>query len=176
MNHSALQLEHYELGSLHIEPVDGYVATGETKYPSFTNANFESSVEFGQAERGDDTPNYLWGIKLRLQAEPKEDAAFPYRFNITIVGFLNGERLLEDKHSRQDLVLVNGTSLLYGAIRDEVLRLTSRMRHGPLLLPTSSFHGLAKSHGSGKTEDAKPAMAVQPAKRRLKAEDAKPAD
>ncbi len=173
MNHSALQLEHYELDSLRIEPVEGYVSTGNAKYPSFDNADFNSSVEFGQAARGDDQPNYLWGIKLRLQASPKEGTSFPYRFDITIVGFLNGERLVEDHHKREHLVLVNGTSLLYGAIRDEVLRLTSRMRHGPLLLPTSSFHGLAKTHGSGSAEEANRAVETAP-KRRLKAEGAKP--
>ncbi len=175
MNHSALQLEHYELDSLHIEPVEGYIPAGTAKYPSFNNADFNSSVEFGQAARGDDQPNYLWGIKLRLQAEPKEGSSFPYRFDITIVGFLNGERLVEDTHKREDLVLVNGTSLLYGAVRDEVLRLTSRMRHGSLLLPTSSFHGLAKSHGSGKSEEPKPAIETAP-KRRIKADNAKTAD
>lgn len=173
MNPSALQLEHYELASLQIEPVEGYVATAESRYPSFSNADFESSVEFGQAERGDEAPNYLWGIKLRLRGEPKEGASFPYRFDVSVIGFLNGEGLVEEKHTRQDLVLVNGTSLLYGVLRDEVLRLTSRMRHGALLLPTASFHSLAKTHGSGKTEEAKATVEAGPVKQRLKAEKAK---
>lgn len=172
MNPSQLQLEHYELASLQIEPIDNYAASVDARYPSFDNADFESSVEFGQAERGDEAPNYLWGIKLRLRAAPKEGSSFPYRFDVSIVGYLNGQDLKEDKHSRQDLVLVNGTGLLYGALRDEVLRLTSRMRHGPLLMPTAQFHSLAESHGSGKEGGEKPALAP-PAKRRLKAGDAK---
>ncbi|RZA15916.1 MAG: hypothetical protein EOP10_25520 [Proteobacteria bacterium] len=166
MNPSPLQLEHYELASLQIEPIEGYVAAAEAKYPSFDHADFESSVEFGQAERGDEAPNYLWGIKLRLRGEPKEGESFPYRFDVSVIGFLNGEGLVESKHTLQDLVLVNGTSLLYGVLRDEVLRLTSRMRHGALLLPTASFHSLANTHGSGKTEEDKSSVNGGPAKRR----------
>ncbi|WP_457389268.1 hypothetical protein [Roseateles sp. P5_E1] len=170
MHSSALQLEHYELAALQVSPVEDFDGKGDGKYPNFDNAQFDSSVEFGKAERGDEAPDSLWGIKLRLRAAPKEGSSFPYIFDISIVGFVSGAKLPEDK--RQDLCLVNGTSLLYGALRDEILRLTSRMRNGPLLLPTAQFHELANTHGSGKTSAKKIEPEPGP-KKRLKSEAAK---
>ena len=163
MHSSPLQLEHYELAALQISPVDDFVDEGEGRYPSFDNANFESVVDFGEAQRGDEASDSLWGIKLRLRATPKEGRSFPYIFDLSIVGFLNGAKLPDDK--RQDLVLVNGTSLLYGALRDEILRLTSRMRHGALLLPTAHFSQLVKTHGSGKAASKAIETEVAPKKR-----------
>lgn len=167
MHKSALQLEHYELAALQLAPVDEFAGNAEGQYPSFDNAEFKSDVEFGQAERGSESPNFLWGIKLRLRCAPKEGCSFPYRFDVSIVGFLNGTDLKDD--NRENLVLVNGTSLLYGALRDEILRLTSRMRHGPLLLPTAQFHSLAATHGSDKAQESPATMAT--AKKPLKIED-----
>jgi preprotein translocase subunit SecB len=170
MHSSALQLEHYELASLQISPVEDFDGDFEGKYPSFDTAQFESSVDFGLAKSADDPSESLWGLKLRLKCAPKEGLAFPYIFDVSIVGFLSGAKLPDEK--RQDLVLVNGTSLLYGALRDEVLRLTSRMRHGPLLLPTAQFHSLANTHGSGKAPSKKIESEGAP-KKRLKSEAAK---
>lgn len=174
MHSSHLQLEHYELVALQVAPVENFEGAGDGRYPSFDNAQFESSVEFGKAERGDESPDSLWGIKLRLRAAPKEGCSFPYIFDVSMIGFVSGAKLPEEK--RQDLCLVNGTSLLYGALRDEILRLTSRMGNGPLLLPTAQFHELANTHGSGKNAakklDAEP-EAAPASKKRLKSEPAK---
>lgn len=174
MHSSPLQLEHYELLALQVAPVENFEGASDGRYPSFDNAQFESSVEFGRAERGDESPDSLWGIKLRLRALPKEGHSFPYIFDVSMVGFVSGAKLPEDK--RLDLCLVNGTSLIYGAIRDEILRLTSRMGNGPLLLPTAQFHELANTHGSGKINAKKVEAEEKPpsaTKKRLKSEAAK---
>ena len=40
------------------------------------------------------------------------------------------------------MAIVNGAGLLWSAIREQVLNLTSRMRAGPVMLPTVHFHDL----------------------------------
>ena len=44
--------------------------------------------------------------------------------------------------SAHDLVTVNGAALLWSAIREQLLTLTSRMPAGPVMLPTVHFHDL----------------------------------
>lgn len=44
----------------------------------------------------------------------------------------------------EDLAAVNGTSLLWSAVREQVLSLTSRMPAGPVMLPTMNFYDLKK--------------------------------
>ena len=44
---------------------------------------------------------------------------------------------------RRRLVAINGASILYGAMREHLLTLSARHRHGPVLLPCLDFRGLA---------------------------------
>lgn len=143
MNKSPLQLEHYTLADITIKPYEGYLPPSDSRYPSFDDADFGSAVEFGSASRDGVATGSLWGIRLQLTCQVKEGRQFPYQFSVAIAGVLDGSNMPED--SRANLVLVNGTSLLYGALRDEILRLTSRMAHGPLMLPTVQFAHLATS-------------------------------
>lgn len=153
MNKSALQLEHYTLSEISIKPNEGYVAREGVPYPSFNDADFNSAVEFGPASRDGAEPGSLWGIRLSLSCQAKEGGNFPYRFAVGIAGVLDGSGLPEA--NRSNLVLVNGTSLLYGALRDEVLRLTSRMDYGPLMLPTVQFAKLAEEAPHTEAVEAK---------------------
>lgn len=152
MNRSPLQLEHYELDSIQLEPVEEYSVKPGEQYPSFERADFGSHVEFGQASREGVDSDCLWGIRLRLKCTPKEGLPFPYSFDVAVTGFVSGADLPAD--DRQQRVLVNGTSLLYGVLRDEVLRLTARMKYGAVMLPTAQFHDLA-----AKSEPAAPPSA-----------------
>ncbi len=168
MNKSPLQLEHYTLSEISIKPYDGYVATDGVPYPSFNNADFNSAVEFGPASREGAAENAsLWGIRLSLSCQAKDGESFPYRFAVGISGILDGSGLPSD--NRSNLVLVNGTSLLYGALRDEVLRLTSRMENGALMLPTVQFTKLAEDAGKEVIPPTKPAATKRVAKPKAKA-------
>lgn len=143
MNKSPLQLEHYTLAEISIKPYEGYTPSEEVQYPSFDGVDFASAVEFGPASRKGSASNSLWGIRLKLTCQAKEGRQFPYQFIVEIAGVFDGRGLPEK--NRSNLVLVNGTSLLYGVLRDEILRLTSRMYNGPLMLPTVQFAHLAES-------------------------------
>lgn len=142
MKQSPLQLKHYTLTEVSIKPYEGYASDGDSEYPSFDDVDFSSSVEFGPAHRKGEESRGLWGIRLHLVCKATEENSFPYQFNVGAAGVFDGENLPEGDKS--NLVLVNGTSLLYGVLRDEVLRLTSRMFNGPVMLPTVQFSQLAE--------------------------------
>jgi preprotein translocase subunit SecB len=65
---------------------------------------------------------------------------------------------------RRVRALVNGASLLYGAVREMVSTITSRSAHGPLLLPSLNFQDLASHKPDEVAPTALPSSA--PAKRK----------
>ncbi|WP_143066166.1 protein-export chaperone SecB [Burkholderia cepacia] len=76
------------------------------------------------------------GIRL-LGAEGK---VAPYRIDVKCVGYFNIlTKAFPDEARRQDVVVVNGASMLYGTIREMVSNITARSWHGELLLPSMNF-------------------------------------
>lgn len=78
-------------------------------------------------------------ITLGVRTDPKEKTQAPYSFEILASGLVvcMVERIGEmepDEAAKQ-----YGLSMIYGAMREQLLILTSRMIHGPRLLPTVSF-------------------------------------
>ena len=94
-------------------------------------------------ERG---PMYLVSLQLLIdnQASADEpDRKFsPYRIDIEAAGIILLPKGAEKLGSAHDLVTVNGAALLWSAIREQLLTLTSRMPTGPVMLPTMHFHDL----------------------------------
>lgn len=94
-------------------------------------------------ERG---PMYLVSLQLLIdnQASADEpDRKFsPYRIDIEAAGIILLPKGAEKLGSPHDLVTVNGAALLWSAIREQLLTLTSRMPAGPVMLPTVHFHDL----------------------------------
>ena len=54
----------------------------------------------------------------------------------------------------EDLAAVNGASMLWSAVREQVLTITSRMRAGPVVLPSVHFHDLKKQTEASKVSVA----------------------
>lgn len=97
-------------------------------------------------ERG---PMYLVSLQVLIDNKASTDEPdrkfSPYRIDIEAAGIIllpNGAEKLGSPH---DLVTVNGASLLWSAIREQLLTLTSRMPAGPVMLPTVHFHDLKQS-------------------------------
>lgn len=94
-------------------------------------------------ERG---PMYL--VSLQVLIDNKADANepdrkfSPYRIDIEAAGIVVLSRGAEKLGSAHDLITVNGAALLWSAIREQLLTLTSRMPAGPVMLPTVHFHDL----------------------------------
>lgn len=87
---------------------------------------------------GEETNPTAFAVKLRIVIENKEGKFAPYDVDIEAAGLfeVHGE-VIADK--REDLVVVNGCAMIYGAIRELVLNVTSRGANGSLVLPTVNF-------------------------------------
>lgn len=143
---AALQLKHYHFTRTVLEPLPEFdsqsLLDNEDLYPSFDGIPLTSRVILGEPEGVEDPSEFV--VTLVLTCLPKEASQFPYRFELITEG------LFQIKHDgdldqRKHLVVVNGASILYGAMREHLLTLTARHRHGPVLLPCLDFRGLEKS-------------------------------
>lgn len=102
-------------------------------------ARVSSALKKGQEENPQD---FL--IDLDVAIENKEGKPSPYEIDMSVLGVFKvlGSLPME---RREDLVTVNGASILYGAIREMVLNVTSRFSAGPLTLPGMNFEDHAPS-------------------------------
>jgi hypothetical protein len=78
------------------------------------------------------------------QPEAVNQKYSPYTIDIATEDVVLVPNGAEKLGQPEDLAIVNGTSLLWSAIREQVLSLTARMRAGPVMLPTVHFHDLKK--------------------------------
>lgn len=143
MLNSPVQLHHYHLSRLDIEPVDGFTPNDRDFYPPFgPDVEFVADVKTSVPTESPDTHEYR--ISLRLTCRPSSTQVFPYRFEAAAEGFCSviGE---PDPGVRSDLATVNGASMLYSALKDVLLTLTGRFAYGPILLPSVAFLDLRRN-------------------------------
>jgi preprotein translocase subunit SecB len=79
-----------------------------------------------------------WNILLSVTTKPPKEKKAPYTIDVEVYGRF---QVSDDwpKEKTVALVYANGTSLLYGAVREMVANLTARGPHGMVVLPTLSF-------------------------------------
>jgi len=167
---SPLQLLEYTFDGVSVVPVDGYkadpaFAPGLVFFPG----KLAMSADTGLALLDEKEKYSDFGVKLTLRVGPKEDAQAPYNIQVSVRGIVRMHLTQVDGQAEERRVraLVNGASLLYGAVREMVSTITSRSAHGPLLLPSLNFQDLAK-HQSEKVEPAALPASSSP-KRKAKA-------
>lgn len=103
----------------------------------------------------------LYLVTLRVlinnHAEPSalERKFSPYLIDVGARGVVVVLKGAERLAPPEDLAAVNGTSLLWSAVREQVLSLTSRMQAGPVTLPSMNFHDLKQKEDAA--EQAAPA-------------------
>lgn len=142
MKLSPLQLRHYVLRKVWVEPLERWEPKSEDMYPSAEGLRIDARVDLGAT---DDENRYA--IRLTIKANPSA-ARFPYRFEMEVEGHF--EVLAgKGRDDKRNLAAVNGTSLLYGVLRENLLALTHRFEHGPALLPTLHFLDLKKKAEGG---------------------------
>lgn len=146
MKPSPVRLEHYHLTSLSIIQNDAFSPqSDDSLYPKFADADYQIGVRLGEPEENG-SKRFL--VHLELSGNPKEGRPFPYSFAIggdAIIGFHGQEK---DDSLVRDLVLVNGASMLYSALREVLLSTTSRFPNGPLMLPSANFIELRQGNKS----------------------------
>ncbi|WP_138677272.1 hypothetical protein [Candidatus Accumulibacter phosphatis] len=101
---------------------------------------------------------YMVTLRVLIDNQPKEEAQqgkySPYLIDVDARGVVIVPKAAEQLAPPEDLAMVNGASLLWSAVREQVLSLTSRMLAGPVMLPTMNFHDLRK--GPESSEAAEP--------------------
>ena len=106
-----------------------------------------TNVSFSQME-DDDEPGSRYFLVLRVLIENKAsegDVLFsPYLVDVEAGALIRALPGAEELGDVDDLVVVNGTSLLWSSIREQVCNLTARMPAGVLMLPTVNFHDLRR--------------------------------
>src|ERR1035437_2764253 len=76
-----------------------------------------------------------WHVQLKVEFGAQESAEANYRGQIEFEGIFDVHpEFPADK--TEDMVRMNGGAILYGAVREMVLTLTSRSKHGPFEMPT----------------------------------------
>lgn len=168
MQLSPLQLLEYVFDGVSVQPVEGYKLDPEVS-PNlvFFPGKLSISAEVGIDLLAEESKYSDYGVSLALKVGPKSDELAPYEVHVTVKGLVRMHLVQADGQAEERRVraLVNGVSLLYGAVRDQVMTITSRSVHGPFLLPSVSFADLALPKPSLKTQ--KPA--AKRAKKVLKA-------
>ena len=154
MKTSPIQLLQLMFKSVHVE-IDPAHAPAEPTNPITTAFVFDGigiNTEVGLAEvdltheRG---AMYLVSLRVVVNNQPaageSESKFSPYLIDVEVAGVVLLPKGAEKLGPADDLVTVNGAALLWSAIREQLLTLTSRMPAGPVMLPTVHFHDLKQS-------------------------------
>lgn len=93
-------------------------------------------------------------LQLDVCSEASEEDNFPYDFHLTgVIKF--SYHGVEDEAERHKRAFHNGASMLYAAIREQLVNLTSRNVYSPLFLPAWYFKpgDFVNSTGSEELKD-----------------------
>lgn len=139
---------------------------------TFDGVSIHTEVGIGQAEPQDNGRLYFLELKVVVdnltQPEAENQKYSPYTIDIATEGVVLVPNGAEKLGPPEDLAIVNGTGLLWSAIREQVLSLTARMRAGPVMLPTVHFHDLKQQAAQQPAAAAaeSPAAPADPAAKR----------
>lgn len=174
MKPSPIQLLQLTFKRVYVE-IDQAHAPSEPPNPFTTVFVFDGvsiTTEVGLAEVDMDHergPIYLVSLQVLIDNKSETDEPgrkfSPYRIDIEAAGIVQLAKGADKIGEPHDLVTVNGASLLWSAVREQLLTLTSRMPAGPVMLPTVHFHDLKRPT----LEPAEPAAPQAKAKKSAKA-------
>ena len=95
-----------------------------------------TNVEFRGSAHQQDKRN--WMLTVRVNIKRANEKPIPYEGVIECIGiFKVSPQCPEDQIEK--LVMVNGTSLVYGSIREMICNITARSTFDMLMLPSQSF-------------------------------------
>lgn len=138
-----------------------------TEVFTFEGVSLYSEVGIGEADMNHERGRvYVVELRAVVDNAPNPEVTnqrfAPYKIDVAAEGLILIPKGAEQVGDPVDLAAVNGASMLWGAIREQVTTITSRMRAGPVVMPSMNFHDLKKANG----ELQPAAPAAQPAKTR----------
>jgi preprotein translocase subunit SecB len=124
---SPLQLRSHQFTLVHVFSNPGGNSTAPTTVNQF--------VGFSPVP---DQPNQ-WNLQLQLKmGSASQDAPFFYEVEIHVLGVVE----LSDgipAENREQIAVINGFSMLYGACRELLINVTCRSIYGPVSIPSLNF-------------------------------------
>ena len=143
MKTSPLQLKHYVLTRLHIEPREepsiNPTDPASLELPDWEGVNLRSKIDFAWAD-GEAEPR-SFAMRLRLTVPNETGKPIPYSLDVETVGYFEISEAIEIK-DRENIGKVNGASMLYGICREVFFSLTARFPQVPIILPSMNFFDL----------------------------------
>lgn len=119
---------------------------------TFDGVSIQTDFSLGEVEGQNGTDKgWMYFIALRAlidnlpNAEAVDQKFAPYKVDIAVEGVVQIPKGAEKLGLPEDIASVNGASILWSVIREQLTGLTSRMQAGPVMLPTVHFHDLKLS-------------------------------
>jgi preprotein translocase subunit SecB len=117
----------------------------------------------------DETP--VWQVTLKVSQEIIHGKNVPYDFSVEIVGLFDIVKIDDVKiNDPEKFVRVNGSSLLFGVVREIVRSNTATGPYAPILLPTVNFcpYREVSELKVAETKTIEPPKAASPTKTRAR--------
>jgi len=132
----ALQLEGYHFDKIRISANEG-------DFEGPPDHTVHTKIQCGAS---DEDP-HRWRIILDIETGVKEEGGSipPYDIGVQVVGYFSESLEDQTMEERQDLVVINGGSILFSAAREFLLSVTGRSSRGPYKLPTIRFAKVSKA-------------------------------
>lgn len=150
MKFSPLQLVHSQFTAISIMSNDisqTETPSSETPYPAVSEDNIETNITLGLPDDNPDPHDFV--VLLGVSSSDEAPTSMPYRFAVQIEGVFHIDHD-GDAQERKRMVVINGASMLFGIIREQILTLTMRHKNGPLLLPSLDFRVLTEDKQTSK--------------------------
>ncbi len=140
MKLASFQLKHYHFTRLLLEANDGADISDsdmrDSPYRVPDADKLKTSIVLGEPDSLEEGAEPFFLLTLGLEYQEPE---FPYHFAVELDGiFVPDEQEKESDDVRHRLV-VNAASMLYSAVRDQLLTLSARHKYGPMMLPSVDF-------------------------------------
>ncbi|WP_292993514.1 protein-export chaperone SecB [Nitrosomonas sp.] len=113
----------------------------ETSF-DFNGVNIGESIAMHTLKDKNDQLSYH--VILRIAIKNESGKIAPYTIDVEASGLfeITNNKIPDEKH--EEMAIVNGCAILYSAIREQVMTLSSRCIRGTFLLPTVNFQDKIK--------------------------------
>lgn len=135
---SPLQLVQMMFTKTRVETNELSEDINESLAPQFDFDGVKLLVENTVGQQKNNTTDFMVALRVAVLNEADAVKKAPYTFDIAVQGVFKLAADFEC-NDRRDLVRVNGSAMLYGAVRDMLQQITARSILGTLLLPTLHF-------------------------------------
>jgi len=142
MELSPLQLKQLIFTRLHVETAAALDQVETLWAPTFdftgVTIKVDVSLSTPEAASPDQSALFMLTVHLNIPNEPGNGNIAPYTIDMAAQAWFELAPAFASE-KREELVSINGASLVVGAMREMVQQMTARSAFGPMLLPTLRF-------------------------------------